>query len=67
MFEKERMIICVKDIQIITGKSERSARYLLKKIKEKLNKKKEHMVTFKEFYEEIGVVKIQKCNELIIA
>ncbi len=57
MFENERKIICVKDIQIITGKSERGARYLMRKIRTALQKNKDQLVTFKEFYEHIGMVK----------
>jgi len=49
--------ICIfpKDVQRVTGKSERYARMLLKKIKEQLGKQKHQLVTIEEFCNYIGV------------
>lgn len=51
----KRIIIYPSDIQRITGKSERYARYLLKKIKNGLAKEDHHLITVKEFCEFTGV------------
>ncbi|MGK7392849.1 MAG: hypothetical protein ACNS60_21220 [Candidatus Cyclobacteriaceae bacterium M2_1C_046] len=51
----KRIIIYPKDIQRITGKSERYSRYLLKKIKNDLQKEDHHLVTVQEFCEFAGV------------
>jgi len=45
----ERLCIYPKDIQIVTGKSERYGRRLIKKIKEKLAKEAHQYVTLEEF------------------
>jgi len=45
----ERLCIYPKDIQIVTGKSERYGRRLIKKIKEKLAKEDHQFVTQEEF------------------
>jgi len=52
-----RTIIYAKDIQLITGKCARSARYTLKKIKVALNKSPESMVTIDEFCVYAGIEK----------
>jgi len=44
-----RVCIFPKDVQRITGKSERYGRMLLQKIKEKANKKEHQFITIKEF------------------
>ena len=44
-----RLCIYPKDIQIITGKSDRYGRYLIKKIKEYFNKEQHQVVTIDEF------------------
>jgi phosphatidylglycerophosphatase A len=51
----KRVIIYPKDIQRITGKSERYGRYLIRKIKEELNKEDHQMVTIDEFAEYSGI------------
>jgi hypothetical protein len=51
----KRVIIYPKDIQRITGKSERYGRYLICKIKEELNKEDHQMVTIYEFAEYSGI------------
>jgi hypothetical protein len=51
----KRVIIYPKDIQRITGKSERYGRYLIRKIKEELNKEDHQMVTIYEFAEYSGI------------
>lgn len=51
----KRIVIHPKDIMIITGKSERYARYLIKQIKEELNKKSHQYVTIKECANYLGL------------
>jgi hypothetical protein len=50
----KRIAIYPKDIMIITGKSERYSRELLKNIKNQLNKEKHQIVTFVEFSSYMG-------------
>lgn len=50
-----RISIYPKDIQLITGKSERTSRSIFKKIRISLNKKKEQIVTVKELCEYLGI------------
>ncbi|NJM80404.1 MAG: hypothetical protein HC854_13760 [Flavobacterium sp.] len=50
-----RICIYPKDIQIITGKSERQSRNIIVNIKRKLNKEKHQVVTFQEFCEYMGI------------
>lgn len=40
---------------VLTGKSERHSRELLKKIKLKLNKKEHHLVSIQEFCDYLGL------------
>lgn len=51
----KRVIIYPKDIQRITGKSERYGRYLLKKIKDDLQKEDHQFVTINEFSDFTGI------------
>lgn len=51
----KRVIIYPKDIMLITGKSERYSRDLLKKIKLHLNKKEHQFVSVQEFCEYLGL------------
>jgi hypothetical protein len=44
-----RLCIYPKDIQIITGKSDRYGRYLIKRIKDHFNKEQHQVVTVEEF------------------
>lgn len=50
-----RLCIYPKDIQIITGKSERYGRYLIKRIKEHFNKEQHQVVTIEEFCQYMGL------------
>jgi hypothetical protein len=45
----ERLCIYPKDIQIVTGRSERYGRNLIKKIKEAFSKQNHQLVTIEEF------------------
>jgi hypothetical protein len=47
----KRLVIYAKDIQRITGRSDRYTRELLKRIREKFNKQRHHPVTRSEFCE----------------
>jgi hypothetical protein len=60
----KRICIYPKDVQVITGKSERYGRDIIKKIKEDLNKQKHQLVTVDEFCEFMGI-EIEKVEELI--
>ena len=51
----KRIIIYPKDIQRITGKSERYGRYMIKKIKEELKKDDHQLVTIDEFASYSGI------------
>lgn len=57
----KRIIIYPKDIQRITGKSERYGRMLLQKIRTRLQKEQHQFVTIDEFsdYSGIGVEEIE--------
>jgi hypothetical protein len=50
-----RIIIYPKDVQKITGKSERYGRMLIKQIKDKLNKEGHQFVTIEEFCQFTGI------------
>lgn len=50
-----RICIHTKDIQLITGKSERYARTLIAEIKEKYGKTKDQAVTVKELCKHLGI------------
>ena len=58
----KRICIYPKDVQIVTGKSERYGRTIINKIKEDLNKEKHQLVTIEEFFDfmgfEIGKVEV---------
>ncbi|MCB9311117.1 MAG: hypothetical protein H6567_13765 [Lewinellaceae bacterium] len=57
--KRNRCVIYVKDIMIITGKSEKSARRYLKTILDKLGKSKEQFVTVDEFCDYAGLEKAE--------
>jgi len=59
-----RVCIYPKDIQIITGKSERHSRNIINTIKTKLNKDKHQAVTIEEFSNYMGL-KITDVEKLI--
>lgn len=46
---RNRMVIYAKDVQNITGRSERTARLLLQRIREKNNKRRDQFVSISEF------------------
>ena len=51
----KRAIIYPKDIQRITGKSERYGRLVIQRIKEELNKDDHQLVTVQEFSAYLGI------------
>ncbi|MFN8266966.1 MAG: hypothetical protein U0T69_13960 [Chitinophagales bacterium] len=51
----ERVCIYPKDIQLITGKSERWGREIIKRIKEKYNKEDHQLVTIDELCSYLGI------------
>ena len=51
----ERICIYPKDIQVVTGKSERWGRNLIKKIKETIQKDSHQLVTVEEFCHYTGL------------
>jgi hypothetical protein len=51
----KRVVIYPKDVQQITGKSERYGRMLLKQIKTKLKKEEHQFVTIDEFCQFTGI------------
>ncbi|WP_339610582.1 hypothetical protein [uncultured Planktosalinus sp.] len=65
MKNSKRICIYPKDIQRITGKSERHARNLLSKIREYLNKEPHQFVTTEEFASFTGIKK-EVVEEFII-
>jgi Ca2+-binding EF-hand superfamily protein len=60
----KRIAIYPKDIMIITGKSERYSRELLRSIRNQLKKEKHQIITFDEFYSYMGIKldKTDNCN-----
>ena len=55
MNKTNRMIICAKDIVCITGKTERTARRMLAKVKTIHHKPKGGLVTLEEFCNNAGL------------
>ncbi len=55
MASMNRLCIYPKDIQIITGRSDRYGRNLIKKIKEHLKKEQHQVVTVDEFCHYMGL------------
>lgn len=53
--ENTRLIIFPKDVQRITGKSERWGRMLLQKVMQKLNKEEHQVVSVEEFCAYMGL------------
>ncbi|SMG35119.1 hypothetical protein SAMN05661096_02300 [Marivirga sericea] len=51
----KRTVIYPKDIQRITGKSERTGRRLLEKIRERRGKEKHQLITVSEFADYTGI------------
>jgi hypothetical protein len=54
-----RICIYPKDIQLITGKSERQARNIISQIKLKYNKEKHQAVTLEEFCHYMGLKSVE--------
>jgi len=54
---KRRICIYPQDVQLITGKSERYGRKIIKTIKDKLHKQKHQLVTIDEFCAYMGLGK----------
>ena len=54
---KKRICIYPQDVQLITGKSERYGRKIIKTIKDKLHKQKHQLVTIEEFCDYMGLEK----------
>jgi len=59
-----RICIYPKDVQVVTGKSERYGRTIIKAIKERLNKEAHQLVTIDEFCDFMGF-EISKIQGLI--
>lgn len=59
-----RICIYPKDVQVVTGKSERYGRTIISKIKDHLNKEAHQLVTIDEFCEFMGF-KEEKVKELL--
>ncbi|HNW97983.1 MAG TPA: hypothetical protein PKK00_06195 [Bacteroidales bacterium] len=59
----ERVCIYPKDIQLITGKSERWGRDIIRKIKQEFNKQEHQLVTIDEFcsYMGLDVATVKQC------
>lgn len=53
--EMDRIVIYAKDIQVVTGKSERTSRTILKKIRESFSKEKHQAITVSEFCRYLGL------------
>jgi hypothetical protein len=51
----ERICIYPKDVQIVTGKSERWGREIIKKIKSEFSKQGHQLVTIEEFCQYMGL------------
>jgi hypothetical protein len=53
----ERISICAKDIQLVTGRVERTARRIIARIRKKYNKPRSTYITVDEFCEHTGLKK----------
>ena len=53
--ETKPLAIYPKDVQRITGKSERTARYIMMTIRQRLGKDKRHLITVPEFCAHTGL------------
>jgi hypothetical protein len=51
----ERLCIYPKDVQVVTGKSERYGRSLIREIKKKFSKESHQLVTIEEFCNYTGI------------
>ncbi len=55
MRRMNRIVIYPQDVALITGRSDRYGRMIIKRIKEALRKEDHHLVTIKEFSEYTGI------------
>lgn len=53
--KSKRLVIYPKDIMLITGKSERYCRYLIKRMKEHYKKEEHHFISISEFSNYLGL------------
>jgi hypothetical protein len=58
----ERVAIYVKDLQILTGKSERYCRYLIKDIREATHKQPHQLLTLTDCRKYLGIPKEELIN-----
>jgi hypothetical protein len=63
--KEKRLVIYPKDIMLITGKSERYCRYLMKKMKAHFQKEPQQVITVLEFSQYLGLDP-EKVSETII-
>lgn len=63
--ESTRACIYAKDVQRLTGRSDRSARTLLEKIRKALNKNPNQFITLDEFSQYTGISKDVVLNYII--
>ena len=61
----KRVVIYPKDIMIITGKSERYARYLIQRIKKHLRKEEHQVISISEFCDYMGLDFIQVIDMIV--
>lgn len=61
----KRIVIYAKDVEIITGRKERTARKILQSIREKLGKEKWEFVTIREFCEYTGIQEDDVRNQML--
>ena len=55
LLSMERLCIYPKDVQVVTGKSERYGRSLIREIKKKFSKESHQLVTIEEFCNYTGI------------
>jgi len=55
MSRMNRIVIYPQDVALITGRSDRYGRMIIKRIKVDLEKEDHHLVTIKEFSEHMGI------------
>tara|TARA_R100000951_G_scaffold112355_1_gene112577 strand:- start:644 stop:832 length:189 start_codon:yes stop_codon:yes gene_type:complete len=61
----KRIVLHTKDIVIVTGKSERYARELIRKMKEHYLKDSHHYITIKEFCDYLGLA-VDEVEEVLL-